>query len=342
MRLSYIILLSVFSTLANGQDIDNLKNEVEKILEFDYYLNFEEDEGLWIGVIDEDSTFFFSVGNISHDSLTNFQVGSISKLFTAEMAFASLKKENIIFTENITNRLELNAAFDQITIDQLFTHRSNLPKDPYFFGKHNNNPDNPYESYSDNIIISELNRYSHLYNPEKKNTFNYGHLNYALLGLMIENIEKQDYCELIKSNYSKDYPSIQCSDQADSLSIGFDKAGISGKPWSFAGFASSEGLSMNIVDLTNYMRTIFNKDSEFEPIKISKSLSFEAPWYVINQKRNKKVYSFSGTTSIHSVFVCLNKENQTAVVMMRNSGKGILHLPLTILSMVDDTKKNNK
>ena len=325
-----------------AQDLANLKNEVEKILEFDYSLHFEEGEGLWLGVIDGDSTFIFKVGNMIHDSLINFQVGSVSKIFTAELINAALTKKNLSTSDKISNHLELHKEYGEITFDQLITHRSNLPKDPYFFGRHNKNPDNPYESYPDSLIVPELNRYSELYQPENLNEFNYGNLNYALLGLLTERIEEKDYCELIKEKYQAQFPSIRCSDRADSLSFGFDKAGQLGYPWDFPGFAPSEGLSMNVIDLTNYVRSEFEKQSEFESIKISKNLYHEAPWYIIKQKRNREIYSFSGTTSIHSVFVCMNKENKTAVVMMRNSGKGILHLPLTILSMVDDTKKKNK
>jgi len=342
MRLSFYILILFTSSLVRGQDLDNLKNEVDRILEFDYNLNFEEEEGLWIAVIDEDSTFIYSIGNISNDSLQHFQVGSISKLFTAEIALNSLRNHTINPSAKLSDHLNLNPAYKDITIDQLFTHRSSLPKDPYFFGRYNKNPDNPYESYPDQLIIPELNRYSNYYQPKKLNEFNYGNLNYALLGILAENLEQKDYCELVYETYADKYPSIQCSDNADKLAYGFDKPGLPGLPWTFPGFASSEGLSMNIVDLTKYIRQEMSKPSNFEPIKISKSLSLEAPWYVIKQKRNKKIYSFSGTTSIHSVFVCLNKENKTAVVMMRNSGKGILHLPLSILSMVDDSKKKNK
>lgn len=342
MRLTFFLLCTLSFSMAFGQDKTNLKTEVEKILELDYHLEFEEDEGLWIGVIDGDSTFIFSIGNINTDSLINFQVGSISKLFTAELTSNSLKKNSISTSDHITNYLDLTAPFNQITIEQLLTHQSNLPKDPYFFGKHNNNPDNPYESYNDDIIISELNRYSDLYKKPEKPLFNYGNLNYALLGLMIESIEQKNYCQIVEDTFSESLPSIMCSDLTDSLQLGFDNTGILGLPWNFPGFASSEGLSMNIIDMTNYMRTVFEKEAESESIKISRSLTFEAPWYVINKKRNKKIYSFSGTTSIHSTFVCLNKENKTAVVMMRNSGKGILHLPLAVLSMVDDSKKKNK
>jgi len=342
MHFSHIIIFLLVSCFTYGQSKDNLINEVDKLIEFNYELDFEEKEGLWVGVIDEDSTFIFSIGNIDQDSLSNFQIGSISKIFTGKLLQESLKNNKANPEDKVIDFLALHPNYNKITIKQLLNHQSGLPKDPYFFGKHNKNPDNPYESYPDELIIPQLNQYSNYYHVNQANDFNYGHLNYALLGLLLEGLEEKTYCKLIEEGYGSKYQSIQCSEQSRVLTEGYSKTGQLGQPWTFPGFEASEGLSMNIVDLVNFIRSEFEVKAKDEAIEISKHLSFEAPWYILSQKRNRKIHSFSGTTSIHSVFVCYNKENKTAVVMMRNSGKGILNLPLDILSMVDDSRRKNK
>ncbi len=344
MHLNYLLLFSLFfcGTLS-GQDLSNLKHEVEKMIEFEYDLDIEEEEGLWIGVIDGDSTFIFSIGNMLADSLIEFQLGSVSKVFTYQIVRQELAKNGIAFQNKIQNYLGLTEAYSQITFNQLISHQSNLPREPYFFGKRSTNPENPYELYTDGLIVPELNKYSSYYDQRKEMNFSYGHLNYALLGLAIESISEKTYCELVKEKYEYLYPSIQCSDQAKNLINGYDKSGFQTSAWVFPGFASSEGLSANILDLTYFVRWEMKKPkSNLEKIKISKNLSFQAPWYVLSPRRSENIYSFSGTTSIHSVFVCFDKENETAVVMMRNSGKGILHLPLAILNMVNTSKAKSK
>lgn len=345
MKSRLLFLLSTLMLTLNlcAQDLENLKQEVEKIIEFDYELTLDEGEGFWIGVIDGDSTFIFKIGNITADSLAEFQLGGLSKILTYRSFENIVEKNEIDMNSKVIDYLDLNAAYQNISLINLVEHKSQLPKEPYFFGKRSTNPDNPYESYPDELIIPELNKYSNLYPVGKENEFAYGHLNYAIVALVMESISEESYCRQIESEYNSIYPSVMCSDLSRNLTWGLDKAGLPVLPWSFPSFAASEGLSANIMDLTDFVSNeliIANDNSEI--IKISKHLSFIAPWYVLKLKRSQKIYSFSGTTSAHSVFVCFDKNSETAVVMMRNSGKGILHLPLTILDMVSSSKAKSK
>ncbi len=343
-RFLYIVfVLFLCIQYVAAQDLDNLKEEVEKIIEYDYELQLDEAEGFWIGVIDSDSSFIFKIGNIEADSLAEFQLGSLTKIFTYR-SFEKLIDENEINTETkLTQYLELNEDYKSIALVDLLNHTSGLPKEPYFFGKRSTNPDNPYESYPKEILVSELNNYSNFYSESRKGEFAYGHLNYALIGSIMEDITNTSYCDLIEQDYGVEYPSLTCSQASSNLVLGFDKSGYPVLPWQFPSFESSEGLSANIIDLTNYIRTELDHDEETsQTYQASKYLDFQTPWYILNTKRSKKTHSFSGTTSGHSVFVCFDKKSKTAVVMMRNSGKGILHLPLTILEMVKNSKAKSK
>ena len=342
-----LLLFSSFLFLhfaVSAQDLANLKHEVEKIIEFDYDLHLEETEGLWIGVIDSDSTFIFSIGNIESDSLIEFQLGSLSKIFTYHISKEQIAQNGQTSQSSITDYLELTDRYQNIQIQDLYNHQSNLPKEPYFFGKYSTNPDNPYEDYPNELIVPELNKYADLFQSEDIAPFTYGHLNYALLGLACEKLSGKTYCQLVEEKYGQSFPSIQCSDDSKKLIQGYDKSGYPALAWQFPGFDGSEGLSANILDLTNFIRTeVFSDhDDDEEFIKISKQLGFQAPWYVLTLKRSQKIHSFSGTTGTHSVFVCFDKNSESAVVMMRNSGKGILHLPLTILDMVKSSKAKSK
>lgn len=345
MKLTLIILLSTLfcSFDLNAQDLENLKDEVEKIIEFDYELSLEKGEGIWIGVIDSDSTFIFKTGNIDGDSLVEFQLGSLSKIFTYRSLEKILLQNEVDNNSKITDFIELDTVYQYISIQDLIDHKSMLPKEPYFFGKRSDNPDNPYESYPRELIIPELNKYSNLYPNGKEKYFAYGHLNYAILSSVMEEINQKPFCKIIETDYSLLYPSVKCSDLSTNLIQGFDKAGYPILPWTFPGFEASEGLSANIIDLTDFIRSeLTRQDDDSELSKMSKHLSHKAPWYQLSLKRSEKTYSFSGTTSAHSVFVCFDKKSETAVVMMRNSGKGILHLPLAILEMVKSSKAKSK
>lgn len=342
----YIIILFTAITFAHNvqaQDLHNLKEEVEKLVELDYELQLDEAEGFWIGVIDSDSTFIFKIGNLEADSLAQFQLGSISKVFTYRSFEKLITKHDVSREDALSQYLDFNKDYQTISLEDLSNHTSGLPKEPFFFGKRSTNPDNPYESYPKEIIVDELNNHSNLYSATRHGEFTYGHLNYALLGLTMEVIANEDYCDILEKDYLASFPSLICSDRASSLVLGFDKAGYPILPWQFPSFESSEGLSSNIIDLTNFVRGELNKSEDNSKIyEASKYLDYQAPWYVLNTKRSQKTHSFSGTTSGHSVFICFDKNSETAVVMMRNSGKGILHLPMAILEMVKSSKAKSK
>lgn len=341
----YILLLISFlfcNVSTQAQDLASLKHEVDQMIKFDYDMDLQEGEGLWIGVIDGDSTFIFKLGNIEEDSLAEFQLGSVSKIFTYNILKKQMLENNVQAESALPLFIELDESYESISIQDLLDHKSGLPKDPYFFGRRSTNPENPYENYPDSIIAEQLNVHSKLFPADNDFDFAYGHLNYALAGIVSESLTQKSYCDLVDESYAQKYPSLKCSDQSTKLIAGLDKSNYPAQPWVFPGFAASTGLSSNIIDLTNYIRTeLYANTSDNTYTKISRQLSFQAPWYIVTIKKHQ-TYSFSGTTSTHSVFVCFDKESESAVVMMRNSGKGILHLPLTILDMVKSSKAKSK
>lgn len=311
-------------------------------MHYEYDIEFEAKEGMWIGVIDEDSTFVFQIGNIEVDSLAIFQLGSLSKVFTHKLVSELSQKYHVNGKTKITELIGLDStAFKSISINDLLTHKSGLPKHPYFMGRLNKNPNNPYSEYPDEILVSELNSYSDRYASQMKTGHHYSHLNSALLGLSVQSINSKDYCQSIEDTFGSTYASLMCSDKA-SLTYGYNSFGKIGEPWTFPGFAASEGLSANIIDLLSFVRYEMETSQEGESIEINKNLKFQAPWYITKGEKKDLIYNFSGRTDIHSSYICFNPIRNTAVVLLRNSGKGIQGLPHSLLHLITYGKKKNK
>jgi len=340
-NLLILILSTLFTIPVIGQSQSNLVEELNKILLYEYDVEFEDKEGIWIGVIDEDSTFIFSIGNIELDSLSVFQLGSLSKVFTHQLISELTQKAGVSPDTSITAFIELDESFENITLNDLMSHQSGLPKHPYFMGRLNNNPNNPYSDYPDEILLDEMNNYTRRYMKQIKKDHLYSHLNAALLGLIAQQIGSADYCELIEDEFQDKFPSLQCSDTAP-ITYGYNNLGQLGKPWTFPGFASSEGLASNLIDLISFVKSEMIKPQSGSEIIINKELKFQAPWYVTSGEKKDLIYNFSGRTDIHSSYLCFNPNKKTGVVLLRNSGKGIQGIPHSLLHLISYGKKKNK
>lgn len=343
MHKFYSFILSLLlpcSIYAQGQT--NLFEELQKVMHYEYNMKFEEKEGIWVGVIDGDSTFVFSIGNIEADSLAIFQLGSLTKVFTHKLVSKLSKEKNLDSETKITDLIELDSStFSSISINDLLTHQSGLPKHPYFMGRLNKNPNNPYSEYPDDILVNEMNSYSARYKSHMNSDHHYSHLNSALLGLSVHSINSMSFCQSIENMLAQNYPSLSCSDESK-LTYGYNGLGEIGEPWLFPGFAASEGLAANILDLLAFVRSEIERPQEGEVININKGLKFQAPWYITKGEKKDLVYNFSGRTDIHSSYICFNPNKKTGVVLLRNSGKGVEGLPHSLLHLITYGKKKNK
>ncbi len=323
--------------MIHAQNIDNLKKEIEKICFYDTEIDFQENDGMMISVIDGDSTYIFPFGNYNQSDSSSFQLGSISKLFSYELAESLIPNFGI----SITEFLELDNEYAHITVNDLVKHTSGLPKDPFFFGRIANSASNPYLDYKDEYIVPELNKYKNYYSKDSYGKFFFSHLNYALLGLILEKKVEKNFHKIVEDEFN--YESLKHSDQDTMLATGYAKTGKQTSPWNFNGFAASIGLSMNIFDLTQFVKEQMNQNSKpGKAMKVQKSIYFDTPWYFVQRTKREKTYAFSGTTGTHSAFVCFDKEKKTGVVILRNSAEVLQSFALLILSMVNDSNKKRK
>lgn len=355
----FLLLQSFLVLDCKSQDAAYLKIEIDKIIRFDTDIDFEEVPGFVIGILEGDSTYYFSYGkkkdekkSLPPDQFDIFETGSITKLYTARI-LKILEEENIIsLSQKINDFIPApfaNPRLDHLVISDLINHKSGLPLRPHFFGKKEKEFQNPYASYTREDLLSFYRDYI----PEKDG-FVYAHTNYALLELIIEQATGMDYDDVFKKYITTplglQHTFIDFPEQKENLiTPGYDRTASVVKPWSFSSFRASEGVKTSVEDAITFLSYFMKQTENNSDPKLSMSqqtlipglnehLFIENGWHMLHIK-DKKIGIHTGRTSGHSCFVGIVQESKTAVVIFSNSWMGTGDLGLQILRMINQNWK---
>lgn len=350
--LSIIFCIASFSLFAQHKEV---YEEVNKIIKFDSDITYDLTPGFIVGIIDNDSTYFLSFGNeVGVKTPLNanhiFEIGSITKSFTATLV-SLLEKDGMISKKGIVNHylpIEFqNPRLKKLTIEDLINHKSPFPKRPYYFGEKEEDPQNPYEFYSKNDLLKFYSRYV----PDKQKEFNYSHINYALLEIILESVANLEYEELLKQylfnplNMENSFVHFKEKKQ-NVVTPGVDRTTENTKPWTFSSFAGSEGIKTTAGDLINYMKAFMaisstSLDNNLPELTTYNHTSFNSKlftsmgWHVLKINKNNRAILSNGGTNGHSAFIGMVPENKTGVVVLSNSSFGTKDLGLLILRMIN-------
>ncbi len=337
-----------------AQDND-LKTEIEKIIRFDTDIDFKKNPGFIVGIIDNDSTYFFSFGSKnlkSHESLVKddiFEVGSVTKVFTACLVSILADNGTLQYSDKINAYLPetyRNPRMENVTIHDLVVHQSGLPKRPSFFGRKEKDSQNPYAHYK----VSDLLSFYSDFIPEKKH-FEYSHINYALLEVIITHLLQKEWEDIMQEyifeplNMSRSFVDFP-EKRTELVTPGYDRAGKNTTPWSFGSFKGSEGVKTSAGDMVTFLKVnmkmtgheiekIFDKN--FTPQiteSFNQQLNVGMGWQLINMNYFN-IATHTGKTTGHNAFIGLVRETKTGVVVFANSSVGTEDLGLQILRMIN-------
>ena len=133
------------------------------------------------------------------DEQTRFRIGSISKIFTAVMIMQLIEQNKLSLESRLSEFIPRVKLSDQITIEQLLSHKSGIfnyteLKDFYNFHQ---------DSLTLDEIVDKFNAKRRKFKPGKK--YQYSNSNYILLTLILEKIEKDTYGSILKKKILEPY-----------------------------------------------------------------------------------------------------------------------------------------
>jgi serine-type D-Ala-D-Ala carboxypeptidase/endopeptidase len=131
---------------------------------------------------------------------TVFEIGSLTKVFTALLLAEMVQRGEVALADPVARYLPSRVVVPHrngrhITLQDLATHRSGLPRMPSNFKP--NDPSNPYADYTAEQMYQFLS--THELSRDVDSRFEYSNLGYGLLGHALERRGGADYESLVRT-----------------------------------------------------------------------------------------------------------------------------------------------
>lgn len=198
-----------------------------------------------------------------------FEIGSITKVFTGLLLAQTVLEHKAALTDPIGKYLPPDLALDPqlaaITLEQLATHTSGLPRMPTNFPS--SNPDDPYADYSQELLYEFLR--SHHPAQAAPQPSEYSNLGVALLGHVLERIQGRSYEELLHERITRplgmsDTVITLNDEQRTRFATPFAEGRIV-SPWNLASMAPAGAIRSTLADMTKFARALMNPNSPLAP-----------------------------------------------------------------------------
>ena len=321
----------------------NLEEEV------DYIARKYLEVGLIIGIVDthQDKLVFTygekSIGSEDRpDENTIFDIGSITKTFTATL-IADLYLDGKLDDEIVSHYLPTGVTMptwnsEEVTLIQLATHTSGLPRTPHENGSTFPLPDgfdgiNPYAAYETEDVYNYLTNYCIL-EFEPGTWWNYSNTGYGLLGHIAGLVEGSSYADVLSTRLfqvldMQNSTLIPTESQLTNFSQGYDQLFIE-KPFFLANdiFQGAGFIKSSLNDMFKYLEaqmglsnTALNEAMQLthESVMHQGSMGDQGmAWFILDLDDGQQITYSGGDTLGHSCFIGFNKTAKTGAIVLSN------------------------
>jgi len=297
-----------------------------------YTTRGNNDAVITVGVVrgrDTSYTVYGKDGMELPHSAHTYEIGSITKTFTAGLIYGVLDID-----ATLDQVLSLPEGVDYPTIRDLLTHTSGYRN--FYFEK----PmiANFLAGRNDFYGIPELMLVDRLANVQvenKEHAFLYSNFGYAVLGLVIEEIYKEDYT-LLMNTFLRDrcmFINTKISDQSGDLGHYWD--------WEVGdAYLPAGGLTSNISDMLTYAQSyLYGEPIQGERVIDASSERLKAMGIHMDEigmgwmiDRENGFIWHNGATSHYNCYIGFCQDTQTAVVVLSNLAPDE-RIPATVLGV---------
>jgi CubicO group peptidase (beta-lactamase class C family) len=306
-----------------------------------YLVEDGETPGIVLGILEPDgSTRILSHGSAGEGARplgrqTLFEIGSINKTFTGTILADMVARGEVSLDDPVQRYLPESVRVPsrngrQITLLDLATHRSGLPRMPSNFVAAPTG--NPYSTYDIPLIYAFLN--GHELRRDIGAEFEYSNLGFGLLGHALGRAVGKEYRDLVRERILEPLGMRMTSygragDVAAWHAIGYDEDGDAAPFWDAGeAIAGAGGLRASVEDMLVYLRAQLGPaDSDVErAMRVAQQVHHPYPQFGIGlawrvQTRDgRTIVSHGGGTGGFNTFIGFDPERRTGVVMLTNSG----------------------
>ncbi|MDZ7877711.1 MAG: serine hydrolase domain-containing protein [Saprospiraceae bacterium] len=337
MKIPIIFIFLFLSMSISAQNGLILKRVIDQLLlRSENRVDSAKVTGFVIGCLDGDSTWVFPYGRLSKTTqeaptgATYFEIGGVSQVFIANRIYELVERKELDYAAPVNKYLSPNLQFpagERITLLQLTTHTSGLPKLPPDMGTFEADKEQPFEEYTEGGLFEYLKSFNTTILT--RNKYVYAPLNYAILEKVLE---KRGMLPM-----SKD------TNRNKIIAQGYNLAQKTVDLWRFnETFRWTVGQQANAEELLQLVKQQLGVKALQEPLfptELNKHAFIGKAWHVMRQNKRTSICFATGTTGGHSAFVAFVPETRTGVVVLTNSRLVGGKLGMAILRILNENWK---
>lgn len=321
--------------------------EIDKIV--NKFLENDANVGVAIATINNGQVQYHNYGFTSKeatDPITEssvFEIGSITKTFTTTILVEMIRENLISLDDPISKYLPDGVAnWDpslSISVQELATHMSGLPRLPGNLFETTTDMTNPYSNYNPENLYTFLKQYTPAAKAERKSE--YSNLGVGMLGHILELISESTYEELVAKYISQPLKMsnskiILSDSELENLVIGHDEKGNATSLWDLPSPLSGAGaIRSTTSDMVKFLEAHMVNElwkTAHDPLApMMPGISTGLAWVVMPMDQKTIVWHNGGTGGFTS-FCGIDHENNQAVIVLNSSTSSIDELGIYILN----------
>jgi D-alanyl-D-alanine-carboxypeptidase/D-alanyl-D-alanine-endopeptidase len=296
-------------------------------------------QGIVVGMLDASGPRFVAGGTgpaARVDRNTLFEIGSISKLFTALILADMVNKGEVSLDDPAAKYLPAGHHMParngrQITLRDLATHRSGLPRMPDDMGRADTIED-PFAGYGEDKLLAFLDRYQ--LTRDVGSQWEYSNLGVGLLGYLLGRAAHSDYETLLRTRITgplgmKDTMVTLQGGTVARLVAPFDRYMRPAKPWNMTVFAPAGGIRSSAADMLVFAHAVLDPKSPIAAA-MKTALAARGPgqtaqveqalgWLIAHPRPDIELLLHDGETGGYQSILVLEPAKARAVVALANS-----------------------
>ena len=333
-RLASALALVLFAQVASAQVVDDAA--IRRIL-VDRIDARQAGVGLVVGVIEPAGRRVVTYGRFAKDDKralsgdTIFEIGSVTKVFTALLLADMVARGEVALTDPVSKYLPADVKAPKVTLEQLATHTSGLPRLPANLAPKDGH--NPYADYT----VAQLYAFLATATPSTDAKYAYSNLGAGLLGHVLARRAGTDYETLVRKRIlaplGMKSTSITLDDAMQArLASGHDAELRPAKNWDLPTLAGAGALRSTANDMLTFLAAAMGVTKTPLAAPMTSMLATRRPlgdpgheialgWHVYKSGEREIVWHNGGTGGYRS-WVGFDPKSRTGVVVLSNASTG--------------------
>jgi D-alanyl-D-alanine-carboxypeptidase/D-alanyl-D-alanine-endopeptidase len=342
----FVIFPGLLLVSARGSNTDEIGQILKQAIES------KRSVGIVIGLVDENGPKIFSAGTAAQgggevDGNTVFAIGPVTMIFTATLLADMIERGEVHPSDPIMIYLPPAVKVPvwgrrDITLIDLATHSSGLPRLPGNFGRVDNA--NPYANYTSAKLYEFLSGYK-LSIPIGR--YEYSGLGYALLAHILALRLEKDYESILRNRIliplGMTHTAITLSpEMKSSLATGHNPLLQPAGNWDMASFVGAAGLHSTVNDMLIFVAAHLGLRKSPLAAALERTQQILGPtdirdiqiglgWHVI-ETYDAEIWQENGGTGGYNCFMGFEKKKGLGVVILSNCSVNIGDIGVHLLN----------